>query len=102
MTAARQLNEIARRVKDLLYIKDCAFNEVMSKMSEYAELKKPADLKGDDKLFLRLYFEREIFPLLSPSIIDKNHPFPFLKTEQYISVLYSRARTTRKRNSLSA
>ena len=34
MTAARQLNEIARRVKDLLYIKDCAFNEVMSKMSE--------------------------------------------------------------------
>ena len=88
MTAARQLNEIARRVKDLLYIKDCAFNEVMSKMSEYAELKKPADLKGDDKLFLRLYFEREIFPLLSPSIIDKNHPFPFLKNRAiYIGTL---------------
>ena len=88
MTAARQLNEIARRVKDLLYIKDCAFNEVMSKMSEYAELKKPADLKGDDKLILRLYFEREIFPLLSPSIIDKNHPFPFLKNRAiYIGTL---------------
>ena len=88
MTAARQLNEIARKVRDLLYIKDCAFNEVMSKMSEYAELKKPADLKGDDKLFLRLYFEREIFPLLSPSIIDKNHPFPFLKNRAiYIGTL---------------
>lgn len=59
MTAARQLKEIARRVKDLLYIKDCAFSEVSAKLSEYAELKKPADLKGDDKLFLRLYFERE-------------------------------------------
>ena len=88
MTAARQLKEIARRVKDLLYIKDCAFSEVSAKLSEYAELKKPADLKGDDKLFLRLYFEREILPLLSPSIIDKNHPFPFLKNRAiYIGTL---------------
>lgn len=44
MNAARQLKEIARRVKDLLYIKDCAFSEVSAKLSEYAELKKPADL----------------------------------------------------------
>lgn len=88
MNAARQLKEIARRVKDLLYIKDCAFSEVSAKLSEYAELKKPADLKGDDKLFLRLYFEREILPLLSPSIIDKNHPFPFLKNRAiYIGTL---------------
>ena len=88
MTAARQLKEIARRVRDLLYVKDCAFSEVTAKLSEYAELKKPADLKGDDKLFLRLYFEREILPLLSPSIIDKNHPFPFLKNRAiYIGTL---------------
>ena len=32
MNAARQLKEIARRVKDLLYIKDCAFSEVSAKM----------------------------------------------------------------------
>lgn len=100
MTAARQLKEIARRVKDLLYIKDCAFSEVSAKLSEYAELKKPADLKGDDKLFLRLYFEREILPLLSPSIIDKNHPFPFLKTERYISALCSKAKTRKRKSSL--
>ena len=72
MTAARQLKEIARRVKELLYIKDCAFSEVSAKLSEYAELKKPADLKGDDKLFLRLYFEREILPLPVPVLKEQS------------------------------
>lgn len=88
MTAARQLKEIARKVKDLLFIKDGAFNDLAERLAPYAQLMRPADLKGDDKLFLRLYFEREILPLLSPSIIDKNHPFPFLKNRAlYIGTL---------------
>ena len=85
MTAARQLKEIARRVKVCSMPRTVlrGFGKV-----GYICRAKTLDLKGDDKLFLRLYFEREILPLLSPSIIDKNHPFPFLKNRAiYIGTL---------------
>ena len=45
MTAARQLKEIARRVKDLLYIKDCAFSEVSASSASMPSLKSPPTLR---------------------------------------------------------
>ena len=79
MTPEEQLKAIASRVHELLSLKDYAYSDIMNKMAPTAQLVKPADLQGDDKLFMRLYFEREIMPLLSPGVIDKTHPFPFLK-----------------------
>lgn len=88
MTSGDQLKAIAQRVHELLAIKDFAYTDIMNKMSDCIELVKPSDLHGDDKLFMRLFFEREIMPLLSPGVIDKNHPFPFLKNRSiYIGTL---------------
>ena len=37
-----------------------------------------ADLKGKQRRLLRRYFEREIFPVLTPLAFDPGHPFPHI------------------------
>ena len=88
MTPEEQLSEIARRVSHLLSLKDQAFTAIMNNFSDFATRVMPSDLQGDDRLFMSLFFEREVMPMLSPGVIDKNHPFPFLKNKQmYIGAL---------------
>lgn len=88
MTPEEQLTEIAHRVSHLLSLKDQAFTNIMNSFGDFATRVMPSDLQGDDRLFMSLYFEREVMPMLSPGIIDKNHPFPFLKNKlMYIGTL---------------
>lgn len=101
MTSEEQLINIAQRVHELLLKKDDAFKSIMLKLADKALYIKPSDLHGDDKLFMRLFFEREIMPLLSPSVIDKNHPFPFLKNRSlYIGALIRGKNDDSKKKSL--
>ena len=88
MTSEDQLDAITQKVRDMLISKDAAYLDITAKLSVgYARMVKPSELHGDDKAFMKLYFEREIMPLLSPGVIDKNHPFPFLKNRSvYIGV----------------
>lgn len=47
------------------------------------------DLGEQDEEFVRNYFMREIYPLLSPQIIDNRHPFPFLMNRRiYVGVYF--------------
>lgn len=88
MTPAEQLDKIAYRVSHMLSFKDSAFTAIMNSLSDVAQRVMPSDLNGDDRIFMSLYFEREVMPMLSPGIIDKNHPFPFLKNKvTYIGTL---------------
>src|SRR5690606_23557010 len=36
------------------------------------------DLPPDDRAALRDYFQREVFPVLTPLALDPSHPFPFI------------------------
>ena len=35
-------------------------------------------LSKEDEHFWKKYFQTELFPILSPQIVDNRHPFPFL------------------------
>ncbi len=90
MTAKEQLSEIAKRVKELLPVKDTAYSEIMSGMSEYGishlDIK---NLTPEEDTFLRTYFTKEIQPLLFTGVVDKKHPVPFLKSgEIYVGVTF--------------
>lgn len=41
----------------------------------------PKDLGSAESLWLREYFEREIFPVVTPMAVDPAHPFPFLASK---------------------
>ncbi len=100
MTAKEQLDEIADRVNDLIPQQDYAFNDIMQELSDKAEYLNPSELSGDDLLFASLYFEREIKPLLSPGLIDKNHPFPFVKNRcVYVGALLKKKTDEPKKKS---
>ena len=38
----------------------------------------PDDLPGEQQSWLRSFFQREIFPVLTPIALDPTHPFPFV------------------------
>ena len=47
-----------------------------------------AHLSKEAEHFWRKYFMQEIFPVLSPQIIDRRHPFPFLRNnEVYVGTI---------------
>ena len=46
-----------------------------------------SDMLPEDKVYLEKYFEESILPLLSPQVIGKKQPFPFLKNKEIYAVV---------------
>ena len=40
------------------------------------------ELETQEKKYVKKYFKEQIFPLLSPQIVDANHPFPHLLNKE--------------------
>ena len=88
MTAHEQLQHIYHNVRALLPRRDRSYSHVMKLLAEQGiERVSLSSLSAEDFAFLKLYFDKEIAPLISPQIIDKRQPFPFLKNkENYVGV----------------
>lgn len=88
MTAKEQLVEIAKRVKQLLPVKDDAYSAIMDGLKAYGvEHVAVKDLSPEEDAYFRAFFTREIQPLLFTGVVDKKHPVPFLKSgEIYVGV----------------
>ncbi len=83
MTCREQLEAIFKRVAELDPRRDGVYHGIMNELRGYgieqADFKTASD---EDKSFLESYFKKEILPLISPQVIDKMHPFPFLKNKE--------------------
>ena len=88
MTAKEQLVEIAKRVKQLLPVKDDAYSAIMDGLKNYGvEHLVVKDLSPEEDAYFRAFFTREIQSLLFTGVVDKKHPVPFLKSgEIYVGV----------------
>ncbi|MEN6472763.1 MAG: polyphosphate kinase 1 [Syntrophaceae bacterium] len=80
MTAAQQLLEIRRNLVGLINQQgDCWENDLKPKLAQTGiHILKQAELTGKERKHLREYFEREIFPVLTPLAFDPAHPFPHI------------------------
>lgn len=88
MTAGEQIDAILERVNVLNSRKNIVFNKIMAELAEYGiSLVNFRKLSDAESKYLHLYFEREIAPLISPMIVGKRQPFPFLKNKDIYAVV---------------
>ena len=80
LNAQQQLDAIFEQMTDLYKLKDDVYNQVCEKLEKYGikELNFN-ELTSDEKKYVDKYFKERIFPILSPQLIDFQHPFPNFK-----------------------
>ncbi len=80
MTPAEQLMAIRRELMPMLARHaDCWRKDLLPRLrKEGIEILRYDDLKRKQRKLLRRYFEREIFPALTPLAFDPSHPFPHI------------------------
>lgn len=97
MTASEQLSCIFTSARELLRKKDRAYLNLMSEIREYGiELISFNDIEFADAVYLENYFKQSIMPLLSPQVIGKKQPFPFLKNKEIYAVALLGTRNNEK------
>jgi len=87
MTMGEQLEAIRERVKELNKRKDASYAHLMGRLQEenihIINFQKLDERQG---AYLQTYFEQEVMPLLSPIIVTKKQPFPFIKNNEICAV----------------
>lgn len=85
-TPKEQLDMIFDAVRPLIRMRDLVFRDVSKLLSESGITDVAYnELEDKEKEFVHAYYKNKIRPLISPQIIDRNHPFPHLKNK----VLYA-------------
>ena len=80
MSAEEQINAILNALPEMYREKDEIFKNV-SESLEKSKIKKLkySDLNLEQKKFVEDFYMKRIDQLVSPQIVDLNHPFPFLE-----------------------
>ena len=94
MTPKQQLSAMLHEIGALLPRKDAAYFRTMEQLRAHGiEHVTFSDATAEERAFLELYFKREIKPLLSPVIIDKRQPFPFLRNKEIYIVVHLQSKS---------
>ena len=89
MTAEEQLNAIMPKAAELQTDCDKYYHKALEALAEHGYRKVNFDkISKEEERFWKKYFQSELFPILSPQIVDNRHPFPFLRNKEiYLGVL---------------
>ena len=83
MTAQEQIDAIIRTVNGLNARKDAAYARLMAKVEEQGlRLVDFTKISKAESERLERFFDMQIAPLISPTIISRRQPFPFLKNKE--------------------
>ncbi len=89
MTAEEQLAAIMPKTARLQEDCDKYYEKALENLAACGYKKVDFDaLSKEEEHFWKKYFQSELFPILSPQIVDSRHPFPFLRNKEiYLGVL---------------
>lgn len=96
MTAEEQLAAIMPKTAQLQEDCDKYYAKALENLAVCGYRKVDFDkLSKEDEHFWKKYFQSELFPILSPQIVDSRHPFPFLRNKEiYLGVLLHEKHTS--------
>lgn len=87
MTAEEQIRAILKDAARLNRRKDAVYATLMSRLEDYGvrlvNFKKLGDREGRE---LERYFDAQVAPLLSPTMVSRRQPFPFLQNRELYAV----------------
>ena len=91
MTADEQIAAVFERVRSYLPLCKQSYDTLRRQLRladvDILHFKKMSKV---EELIVQKIFDEEIKPLLSPQIVDRHHPFPFLKNkEQYVATSFT-------------
>ena len=83
MTPKEQIEQILKEVAPLYKERDKTYADIKKQLQPYGvcglDFK---ELEQQEKKYVRKYFKEQILPVLSPQIVDANHPFPHLVNKE--------------------
>ena len=96
MTPKEQLERIYEAVEPLYKERDKTYSEIKKRLSPYGICGLSfKELQDPEIKYVKKYFKEQILPVLSPQIVDRNHPFPHLLNKE-IYVIASLKRGNQK------
>ena len=88
MTAKEQIDAVIARVHELNGRRDAVYVRLMEKLEEQGvRLVDFRKIGRQESERLERYFDSEIAPLISPSIVGRRQPFPFLRNKDIYAVV---------------
>lgn len=87
MTSQEQIDAILKQTKLINKRKEAVYEELMARVAEQGiRILRFNELDEDGARYLEGYFRSEIAPLISPTVIGRRQPFPFLKNKEIYAV----------------
>lgn len=87
MTSQEQIDAILKRTKQINKRKEAVYEELMERVAEQGiRILRFNELDEEGAAYLERYFESEIAPLISPTVVGRRQPFPFLRNKEIYAV----------------
>lgn len=96
-TSAQQVTAVLEQTRRLLTQRDATYKALMQELSGCGvELCRFASLPDKTQALLEKYFMAEVLPLLSPQIVGRKQPFPFLRNKGIYAVAMLRSKNSER------
>ena len=87
MTSQEQIDAILKRTRQINKRKEAVYEDLMARVAKQGiRILRFNELDEEGALYLERYFESEIAPLISPTVVGRRQPFPFLKNKEIYAV----------------
>lgn len=98
MTAKEQIAEILERVYILNERRDKVYEELMTNLKEWDfSITDFRSIEKSESAYMAKYFAMEIEPLISPTVVGKRQPFPFLRNKEIYAVAVLETKSGKQR-----
>lgn len=98
MTPMEQISAITEGVKVLNERKDAVYASLMKELEKYGiQLVDFENISKEEEAKLEKYFEMEIASIISPTIVGKRQPFPFLRNKEVYAIAVLKTKSGKER-----
>lgn len=98
MTPQEQIDEIIKQVRQVNTRKDRIYNKLINKLRYYGvDIVNFQKISKSEREYYERYFDEEIAPIISPMIVGKRQPFPFIRNKEIYAVVSLRTKNGKQK-----